>query len=208
MIIAVIGGSGKLGNALARRFARCGHEVIIGTRDVRRARDTREESDHSLDNATNVDAASVAQIIVVAVPFAVQEETLQAIAPVVQGKLVIDTTVPLSPPAVTKVRLPPEGSAAVRAQQILGSGVKVVSAFHNVAANKLADAHTSCDVLIFGDDDDARMQTLHLVREIGLRGIHGGRLSNSAAAEAMTSVLIYINRTYKVDGAGFQITNL
>jgi NADPH-dependent F420 reductase len=106
-----------------------------------------------------------------------------------------------------RVQLPLEGSAAVRAQKLLGEGVTVVSAFHNVAAHKLAtDAIVECDVLVFGDERAAREQVLRLVAQCGLRGLHGGALVNSAAAEALTSVLIFLNKTYAVDGAGVRIT--
>jgi NADPH-dependent F420 reductase len=125
----------------------------------------------------------------------------------VAGKIVVDTTVPLVPPKVMRVQLPPEGSAAVRAQRLLGGGVTVVSAFHNVAAHKLAtDEDIDCDVLVFGDDKAARAKVVSLANQAGLRGLHGGMLANSAAAEALTSVLIFINKTYSVDGAGIRIT--
>jgi predicted dinucleotide-binding enzyme len=106
-----------------------------------------------------------------------------------------------------RVQLPAEGSAAQRAQQLLGESVQLVSAFHNVAAHKLAtDMDIGCDVLIFGDSKEARAQAVVLAQAAGLRGIHAGPLANSAAAEALTSVLIFINRTYAVDGAGIHIT--
>jgi predicted dinucleotide-binding enzyme len=106
-----------------------------------------------------------------------------------------------------RVQLPAEGSAAQRAQQLLGADVSVVSAFHNVAAHKLAtDQAVACDVLVFGDDPAARERGVQLARAAGLRGLHGGALANSAAAEALTSVLIFINKTYAVDGAGVAIT--
>jgi predicted dinucleotide-binding enzyme len=90
---------------------------------------------------------------------------------------------------------------------MLGEGVRVVGAFHNVAAHKLAsDAPVDCDVLVFGDDRAAREAVLPVVAACGLRGLHGGVLANSAAAEAMTSVLIFLNKTYAVDGAGLRIT--
>jgi NADPH-dependent F420 reductase len=155
----------------------------------------------------NADAAKVGDIVIVTVPFAAQEGTLAEIRPHVAGKIVVDTTVPLVPPKVMRVQLPPEGSAAVRAQKLLGDGVTMVSAFHNVAAHKLAtDEDVGCDVLVFGDDKAARAAVVELADQAGLRGIHGGALANSAAAEAMTSILIFINKTYSVDGAGVQIT--
>jgi len=205
--IAVIGGTGKLGSAIARRLAKAGRTVIIGSRSVHAAASAAQQLGFGLTGQSNVEAAKSADIAIVTVPFAAQEATLTEIAPHVAGKLVIDTTVPLVPPKVTRVQLPPEGSAAQRAQRLLGTQTKVVSAFHNVAAHKLiTDENIQCDVLVFGDDKDARGHAAALVEQTGLRAIHGGALANSAAAEAMTSVLIFINKTYRVDGAGVVIS--
>lgn len=86
-------------------------------------------------------------------------------------------------------------------------GITVVSAFHNVAAHKLAtDEEIECDVLVFGDDKDARGKVVSLVDQAGMCGIHGGVLANSAAAGSVTSVLIFINKAYQVDGAGINIS--
>jgi len=205
--IAVIGGTGKLGAAIARRLARAGTPVVIGSRDVERARATAGELGHGIKAAAYAEAAQVAGIVIVAVPFAAQDGALAEIAPHVAGKIVVDTTVPLVPPKVMRVSLPAEGSAAARTAQILGDGVTVVSAFHNVAAHKLAtDEDIGCDVLVFGDDKAAREEVVGLANRMGLRGIHGGALVNSAAAEALTSILIFLNKTYQVDGAGIRIT--
>lgn len=126
-----------------------------------------------------------------------------------QGKIVIDAAVPLVPPKVSVVQLPPEGSAAQIAQTLLGEGVKVVSAFHNVGATKLhAGGRADCDVLVFGNDKESRDIVIGLASEVASAGIDGGVLANSAAAEALTSVLIGINRRYKVPGAGIRITGL
>jgi 8-hydroxy-5-deazaflavin:NADPH oxidoreductase len=205
--IAVVGGTGKLGSALARRWAKAGLTVIIGSRTAEAAHKAAAELGYGLIGLTNEQAAAKAGIVVVTVPFAAQEGTLNAIKHIVAGKIVVDTTVPLMPPKVMQVQLPPEGSAAMRAQNLLGEGVTLVSAFQNVAAHKLAtDAEIACDVLVFGNDKAARAEIVALARQAGLRGIHGGTLVNSAAAEALTSILIFINRTYQVDGAGIQIT--
>src|SRR5882757_859625 len=205
--IAVIGGTGKLGAAIARRLAKAGRKVIIGSRSAQSAERAAAELGLGLTGLANVDAAKTGGILIVTVPFAAQEQTLAEIAPHAVGKIVVDTTVPLVPPRVMRVQLPPEGSAAQRAQKLLGPDVKVVSAFHNVAAHKLAtDQDIDCDVLVFGDDKSARAEVVALVALTGLRGIQGGALANSAAAEAMTSVLIFINKTYQVDGAGVLIT--
>lgn len=209
--IAVVGGTGKLGAALAGRWAKAGYPVVIGSRDAARAKAAAAamagDSGGQVTGQSNRDAAATGDLVVISVPFASHQEILEDIAPSVRGKIVVDTTVPLVPPKVARVQLPPEGSAAQAAQAILGSGVQVVSAFHNVAAHKVAsDEAVACDVLVFGDSKTARGRVVALVEALGLRGIHGGALANSAAAEALTSVLIFINRAHKVDGAGIQVT--
>ena len=210
-LIAIVGGTGNLGAALARRWVKAGLEVMIGSRDAARAADTAaalaQELGRPVRAGSNAQAAAAGGLIVVTVPYAAHAATLADIKSAAAGKLVIDTTVPLVPPKVMRVQLPPEGSAAVKAQQLLGDAVTVVAAFHSVAAHKLAtDAVIDCDVLVFGDQREARQQVIALARAAGLRGLHGGALANSAAAEALTSVLIFINKTYAVDGAGIRIT--
>ncbi len=191
--IAVIGGSGKLGAALAGRWRAAGLNVSVGSRS----------------GTPYAEAAAAADIIVVTVPFAAQAEALTQIAPHAVGKIVLDTTVPLVPPRVMRVQLPAEGSAAQRARTLLGEGPRVISGFHNVAAHKLAEAgEVDCDCLVFGDDKADRAVGVALAEAAGLRGIHAGALANSAAAEAMTSLLIFINKTYASDGAGLRITAL
>jgi NADPH-dependent F420 reductase len=144
-----------------------------------------------------------------AVPFASHDQTIEEIKGVVGGKIVVDTAVPLVPPKVTTVQLPSGGSAAQIAQRLLGSEVRVVSAFHNVSAAKLhAGGRVDCDVLVFSDDKAARNLVIGLAGEVARRGVGGGGLANSAAAEAMTSVLIWINRQYKTRAAGIGITGL
>jgi hypothetical protein len=210
-VIGVIGGTGSLGGALAGRLAKAGHKVLIGSRSAENgqkyADELRGRIGGDIEGCTNVEAARRAEIVINAVPFEAQTERLTEVREVVQGKILVETAVPLMPPRVMRVQLPAEGSAAQRAQGLVGEGVRVVSAFHNVAADKLAeDGPIECDVLVFSDDKEARGVVAGLVADAGLRAIEGGGLPNSAAAEALTSVLIFINRTYKVAGAGVVIT--
>ena len=210
-ILGMVGGTGQLGAALARRLAKAGYRVILGSRDLEKARrcamELRTQTSGEIEAGSNVEAAERAGIVIVTVPFAAQRDTLMDIRTVVASKIVVDTTVPLVPPKVMRVQLPQEGSAALRAQQLLGESVQLVSAFHNVAAHRLAsDEAIDCDVLVFSDSKNARAQVVRLADDAGLRGVHGGALANSIAAEALTSVLIFINRTYCVDGAGLRIT--
>jgi NADPH-dependent F420 reductase len=207
--IAVLGGSGELGSALARRWAQAGHLVIIGSRTANGAIEAAARIGKELRGAENVEAAAAADVIVVAVPYSGHTRTLETIRQAASGKIVVDVVVPLVPPKVSVVQLPESGSAALEAKAILGADVKVVSAFHNVAAAKLhAGGKVDCDVLVFADDKAARDLVIALAEAAGMRGIDGGVLANSVAAEALTSVLIGINRRYKVSGAGIRITGL
>ena len=212
--LAVVGGTGALGAGLAHRLARAGYAIIVGSRSAEKAEAAAQKLPTSpgtarARGASNAEAARAADVVLVTVPWASQAQILDEIAPHVAGKLVVDTTVPLVPPRVARVQLPPEHSAALTGQKRLGPGVRVVSAFHNVAAYKLqTDEKIDCDVLVFGDDPKDREVVIALAAAAGLNGVHAGPLANSVAAEALTSVLIGINRNYKVDGAGIRITGI
>ena len=212
--IAVIGGTGELGSALAKRWAAAGYPVVLGSRSKQKAQAAAEKmnADAGVAGVTGEDnraAAAAADIVVVAVPYASHESILDEIKPAVAGKIVVDAVVPLVPPKVSVVKLPPDGSAALIAQRLLAGTARVQAAFHNVSAAKLHSSGTvDCDVLVFGDDQAARAVVIELADAAGTRGIDGGPLANSAAAEALTSVLIGINRRYKVEGAGIRVTGL
>jgi 8-hydroxy-5-deazaflavin:NADPH oxidoreductase len=207
--IAVIGGTGDLGKGIARRLAAAGHRVTIGSRKAEKARAIAEAMGSEFGHAANEDAAQGKDFVIVTVPYESQEATLSTIRDKVGNAIVVDTTVPLMPPRVMRVQLPAAGCAALEARAILGEGVRFVTAFHNVSAHLLdSDADVDCDVLVFGDDVEARNAVIELCPDMGLRGLSGGSLANSAAAEALTSILIYMNKTYKADGAGIRFTNL
>ena len=213
--IAVLGGTGSEGKGLALRWAHAGYPIAIGSRDPERARITAAEiaaqiTGASVAGASNAAAAERATICVLTVPYAAHSATLETVRHALSGKVLIDVTVPLLPPKVARVQLPPEGSAAVAAQALLGPDVKVVSAFQNVSAHSLetVEGFVDCDVLVCGDDKDARETVIALARAAGMRGIHGGVLANSAAAEALTSVLIFLNGRYKVKGTGIRFTGI
>ncbi|KPH58666.1 NADPH-dependent F420 reductase [Novosphingobium aerophilum] len=206
--IAVIGGTGALGKGIARRLVQAGHEVTIGSRTADKAQVTAGELG-AAGHAENVEAARGKDVVIVAVPHASQGDTLRQIRDAVGNAVVVDTTVPLVPPKVMRVQLPAEGSAAMQAREHLGPDARLVTAFHNVSAHHLDSDHAiDCDVLVFSDDVEARNTVVGLCPGMGIRGLSGGALANSAAAEALTSILIYMNKTYKADGAGIRFTNL
>lgn len=206
--IAVIGGTGHLGKAIARRLVKGGHQVSIGSRTAEKAQATVEEIG-AAGGGANVDVAAGKDIVIVTVPYSSQADTLAQIKGAVGQAIVVDTTVPLVPPKVMRVQLPSVGSAAAEAREHLGPDVRLVTAFHNVAAHILdTDTKVECDVLVFSDDVEARNTIVSLCGDMELRGLSGGALANSAAAEALTSILIYMNKTYSADGAGIRFTNL
>ena len=183
-------------------------KVTIGSRTSEKAQETAADLG-GLPHGTNAEAAQNQDVLIVTVPFAAQAATLADIAPQIGTAIVVDTTVPLVPPKVMRVQLPAAGSAAQTAAALLPEGTRMVSAFHNVAAHILdTDAKVDCDVLVFSDDVEARNVVIGLVGDMEMRGLSGGSLANSAAAEALTSILIYLNKTYAADGAGIRFTRL
>ena len=208
MKIAILGGTGSLGKGLSSRWIKAGHNLIIGSRDLSKAQEVAVEL--GLDPSAgmlNIDAASNCELACLTVPFAHQEATLQSIENALDAKIMIDATVPLMPPKVMRVQLPKEGSAALKAQSILGEKTTVVSAFQNISAELLqTDADIDCDVLVAGDFIEARNKVIALAKDAGLTGWHAGPLCNSAAAEALTSILIAINKKHSLAHSGIRIT--
>jgi NADPH-dependent F420 reductase len=215
MRIGIVGGTGSEGRGLAVRWARAGHHVAIGSRDAEKARARAAEIAALLPEATiaggdNAWAIAEAEVVLLSVPYAAHEPTLQEHKAQLEGRVVIDITVPLKPPRVSEVSLPPGQSAALEAQAILGPGVRVVAALHHVSAAHLSDLdHTiDCDVLVCSNDEPARALTIALMVDLGLRAFDAGSLKNAVALEALTPVLIHINKKYKVKSSGLRITGI
>jgi len=215
LTIAVLGGTGKEGKGLAYRWAKAGYRVLIGSRYSEKAVTVASEimelleGESSIVGATNREAAQQADIVVVTVPFAGHREILESVKDVVHGKLLMDTTVPLVPPKVSKVQMPPAGSAAQEAKEILGEDVEVVATFQNISYEHLLDdGEVECDVLVTGSSKKARQEALTLVEAAGLTGWDAGPIENSVVVEGLTSVLININKQYGSTHAGIKITGV
>lgn len=217
-LLAVLGGTGNLGAGLALRWVMAGYRVVIGSRDreksaaacgeLRQIVAERGGDPALLGEHDNVGAAASADIVVLTVPFAHQQPTLEAVKEQLKGKILIDVTVPLMPPKVGTVQLPAAGSAGQAAQALLGEDVRVVSAFQNVAADHLkSNRDIDCDILVCGNDPEARLAVVQLVQACGMRGFQAGPIQNAAAAESLTSVLITINRQFKAH-AGIRLTGV
>jgi NADPH-dependent F420 reductase len=207
MRLGIVGGTGKLGSGLAQRWAKAGHGIFIGSRDAAKARTHAEAlgaGGLAVQGGDNVWAAREGEVVVVTVPYAAHADTVRAIAEAATGKVLIDTTVPLVPPKVSRVQLPAGMAAALESQAIAGPATPVVAALQHVSAAHLADpTHAiDCDVLVAADDAKAKSVTIGLLRDLGLRGLDAGPLVNAIALESLTPVLIHLNRTYKSPGAG------
>ena len=208
-LISLLGGTGDLGTGLATRLLKAGYKIIIGSRTLEKAQQAERSLGKNTKGLLNKDAALQGEIIILTVPFAHQRGIVEECKSELKGKLFIDTTVPLMPPKVATVQLPSEGSAAEIAQNILGDDVRVVSAFQNISAELLqSDKEIDCDVLVCGNKKEWRQEVIDLVNTLGMKGWHAGMLPNSAAVEAMTSVLISINKHHAISHSGIKVTGL
>jgi NADPH-dependent F420 reductase len=193
--IGLLGGTGKEGRGLAARWARAGHEIVIGSRDPEKG-DNRKACD--------------ADVVVVCVPYGAHDDTVRSLAPWLEGRIVLDLVVPLRPPDIGRVHLPEGGAAALEAQRILEGRARVVGALHHVSSAHLQDlSHTmEGDVFVCGDDPAAKEIVTGLVQDLGMRGVDAGPLANAVALEAMTPVLLYMNKRYKKVGLGLKVSGL
>jgi NADPH-dependent F420 reductase len=213
LTIAILGGTGKEGKGLAYRWAKAGYRILIGSRTPEKARATAQElldrlgGEAHLEGLSNVEAAQRADIVALTVPYAAHRETLESVKSALLGKILVDVTVPLVPPRVTKVQMPQAGSAAQEAHEILGEEVQVTSAFQNISYEHLLhDEPVECDVLVCGTSKEARAEALKLVVAAGLIGWDAGPIENSVVIEGLTSILIHINKQYGSTQAGIKLT--
>lgn len=216
MRIAIIGGTGKQGRGLALRLAVAGHSVAIGSRNAERAREAARElaaghdGDVDLHGLANDEAVARCDVAFLSVPYEAHAQTLADLREALRERTLIHLVVPLAPPRVTEVHLPPGGAAALEARAALDPSTAIAAALHHVGAAALAvpGRDVDCDVLVCADDDPARQLTLTLLGEIGLRALDAGPLRNAIALEALTPVLLHINRTYRAKASGIRITGL
>jgi 8-hydroxy-5-deazaflavin:NADPH oxidoreductase len=215
MRIAIVGGTGNEGAGLGARWALAGHDIIIGSRDAERAKakalELRERTGKiAIVGESNREAAALGDIVILAVPATGLAATLPELREPCRGKVVVSAVVPLTFGGGRLFTPPPAGSAAEEAQAILGDGVKIVAAFHHIAAHELAETEQSidCDLLICGGDTDAKRLVAELGTSLGVRVLDVGPLGNAGPLEGITAVLATINRRYKLKNSGIKITGV
>lgn len=213
--VAVIGGTGKEGSGLALRWAKAGLEVVIGSRQLEKAQRVADELNATLGRPAirgleNRAAAEAGDVVVLSVPHTAHRAILSDIRPALAGKVLIDVTNQVDPRKPSLDWLCGAGSAAAQAQEFLGPEVRVVAAFQNIAAHHLQDVdhEIGSDVLVCGDDIDARGLAIELAGHAGMRAFDAGPLENAVVVEGLTVVLIALNKRYHARGAGIRLTGI
>jgi NADPH-dependent F420 reductase len=214
MNIAILGGTGKEGAGLGARWALAGHSIIIGSRDEERARAKAAEMRDKTKKLpvighSNLDAARLGEVIVLALPHLGLDGTLPPLREACAGKVVVSTVVSLTFGGPRLFTPPAIGSAAEEVQRLLPDS-KVVAAFHHIAAHELSetDHPIECDLLACGGDAEAKGVVAELGSAMGLRTLDVGALTNAGAIEGITAILATINRRYKLKNSGIKITGL
>ncbi|NIO09173.1 MAG: NADPH-dependent F420 reductase [Deltaproteobacteria bacterium] len=209
--VAIVGGTGNLGTALAQRLAFPGVKVLVGSRDKEKGRAVADSLTRSLgkgtfEGASNRDAARVADLVVIAVPYEGHAPMLTELKAELQDKTIVDAVVPLNK---GKPFTPPAGSALLEAQSILGQETRLVGALHNISAVDLQHPGAPLgDVLVCGDHADSKKSVIEFLGKIGAQGLDAGPASNAYVIEGLTGVLIQINRKYKSKHASIKITGI
>jgi NADPH-dependent F420 reductase len=209
--VAIVGGTGNLGGALTLRLGAPGVKIIIGSRDAEKAKkavDTLKPSlrGGEIEGMTNQAAVKGADFVVVAVPYEGHAQMVTELKGQLAGKIVIDTVVPLNR---GKPFVPPAGSALQEAQQILNAEAPVVGALHNISAVDLSDVDAPLgDVLVCGDNAEAKARVMEIIKRIGARAFDGGSAGNAYVIEGLTGVIIYLNRKYKSKHGSIKIVGI
>lgn len=213
--LAIIGGTGKEGGALAARFAKAGVRTLIGSRDAAKAQTAAAAMNARIGPASpvegypNRDAAARADVVLLSVPFDGMMPILEDLRDSVQNKIVINISSALDPERKSRAKLPPAGSTTAEVQNFFGDKVQVVAAFQNIAPEKLeGEEKIDADVLVCGGDRAARDMVIALIKMIGMDAFDAGAIQNAIAVEALTAALIAINIRYKVKGAGIRVTGV
>lgn len=210
--LSILGGTGKEGSALALRWAKAGYPVILGSRAAERAEQTAVElnaqlGQNNIRGMDNESATRAGEIVVLTVPPDAQLSTLSSVKSALAGKILVDATARVD----AKDPRPPEGKASARAaQDLLGPEVRVVAAFQNVPAHALKnlERELDSDVLVCGDDPEARAEVVKLAEAAGMRAYEAGGLDNGLVVEGLTALIISINKRYKSKTGGIRISGV
>ena len=213
--IAIVGGTGREGSAIAGRFARAGIPTIIGSRDATKAKQfatmiNLECKIDTVEGLTNCEAAQKADIVVLAVPYDAMKRSMEELKPIMNGKIIINIASSLDFEKKSRARINPAGSIAQEIQNFFGPSVKVIDAFQNICPEQLLNysGQIETDVLVVGGDRETRDLVIDLIRRTGILAYDAGVIQNAVVVETLTAALIAINIRYKIIGAGVHIIGL
>jgi NADPH-dependent F420 reductase len=213
--LAVIGGTGKEGSAIAARFAKAGVRTLIGSRDAMKAQNTANKINEefkikNVEGYTNRDATAKADIVLLAVPYDGMKPILEDIKPAASGKVIINIASSLDAEKKSRARINPAGSIAAEIQAFFGETTKVVDAFQNISPEQLEkfDEKIETDVLVVGADRETRDMVIALIKKVGIDAFDAGMIQNAVIVETMTAALIAINIRYKIKGAGIRLVGV
>lgn len=203
MKIAIIGGTGPQGQGLALRFAQAGVDVVLGSREAERSAEIASGLNlklgpdaGSISGLSNQEAVQAStEIVILAVPYSGHHSSLKDLRPHLAEKILVDIVVPLAPGNPKAVDMPSEGSATEAAQVLLGDDIPVVGALHNISAHQLnqMDTQLNCDILVCGNDLDAKNKVINLIEKLGVKAYNAGLAENARCIEALTPILIRLN---------------
>ncbi len=214
MTISIIGATGDMGYGLALRLACAGHTIRIGSRSAEKAAETaakaREEAEKKdITGLENSKACKNSDLIIISVPSAGHRATLEALKDVIGDTPVLDVTIPM---AFGPLRYAPpaEGSNALETLAVLGETARVAAGFHTVSGAMLGNLEKPVkgDLLVAGNDDETVERVLRLGDEMGLRGFHAGGLRHASTLEALTPMIIGMNKRYKKGHIGIGLTGV
>ncbi len=209
--IAIIGGTGREGSALAKRFAKAGTRTLIGSRDAMKACNLANTINTSfgttfVEGYTNCEAATKAEVIALVLPYHCIKDMVAEIKDCIQGKIVINLASSLDPEKKSRAKINPKGSITQEIQELVGDKTKVVAAFQNIAPEQLESVEKiETDVLVVGADREARDVVIELIKRIGISAFDAGAIENAVVVETLTAALIAINIRYKCKGAGIRV---
>lgn len=213
--LAVIGGTGTEGSAIASRFAKAGVQVLIGSRDAIKAQNMANTINSkfgikNVEGYTNREAALKADVVLLSVPYDGMKPILEDLKTVVQGKIVINIASSLDPEKKSRAKINPAGSITAEVQQFLGENTKVIAAFQNISPEQLEkfDSKIETDVLVCGGDREAREAVITMIKKTGIEAFDAGMIQNAVVVETLTAALIAINIKYKMKGAGIRLVGV
>jgi len=206
MKVAILGGTGKLGLALATRLHHYQHEVRIGSRDAEKAREAARSTGQGIAGTSNADAAAWCEVAAISIPYSAHHALLQSLTHQLGGKIIIDATVPIDPSNLLQIKTESGKSAAEETVAAVPSA-EVFAAFQTVSHRVMRNPEALHDVLVAGGPH-RKADVMALIRSLKLNPVDAGPIEVAGHLERLTVLLLSINKANKVKESGIKITGI